>query len=199
MTQIIAIEKHRDTLGELFAEHNFKTGAEIGVQLGVFSKTLLAPNPELKLYLVDPWAGHTGHFIMNDGKVYENTQALMDRFYNATLEELKDYKNICVIRKPSMDALADIEDGSLDFVYIDANHHFDFVMPDIIGWSKKVRSGGVVSGHDYIQGAPRSSSAATILDIKYAVDAYAYAHSVQKVYIYGGSFNPSWLWFKDAI
>jgi len=200
MTQITKIKKSRETLGQFFADQNFKVGAEIGVQQGVFSETLLAPNPELKLYLVDSWECREGTFILTGGEILESTQHIVDIFYKNTLERLKAYKNIHPIRKSSMDALAEIEDESLDFVYIDANHHFDFVMADIIGWSKKVRSGGVVSGHDYYYGIKSDRSACSIcFDVKYAVEAYANAHSIQEVNILGGSGNPSWLWFKGAI
>jgi hypothetical protein len=199
MTQIIKTLKDRDTLGEFFAEQKCKTGAEIGVQQGIFSETLLAPNPELKLYLVDPWKSRKGHFILNKGEILESTQSIMDTFYENTLTRLKAYNNLFVIRKSSMDALAQVPDESLDFVYIDANHHFDFVMADIIGWSKKVRPGGIVSGHDYIMGSKTSGSATSLFfDVKYAVEAYATAHTIQEVYILGGQGNPSWLWFKDA-
>jgi hypothetical protein len=43
----------------------------------------------------------------------------------------------------------DFDDESLDFVYIDANHRPDFVREDIREWTKKVKKGGIVSGHDY--------------------------------------------------
>ncbi|NIT59155.1 MAG: hypothetical protein GWN00_23910, partial [Aliifodinibius sp.] len=43
----------------------------------------------------------------------------------------------------------EIPDGMLDFVYIDADHRFDHVMQDIILWFKKIRRGGILSGHDY--------------------------------------------------
>jgi len=42
-----------------------------------------------------------------------------------------------------------IKDKSLDFVYIDGDHTFDFVIMDIILWFKKVKVGGVVAGHDF--------------------------------------------------
>ncbi len=49
-----------------------------------------------------------------------------------------------------MDALEDFEDNSLDFVYIDGDHNFKHISEDIYEWTKKVRSGGIVSGHDYL-------------------------------------------------
>ena len=48
-----------------------------------------------------------------------------------------------------MEAVKDFKDNSIDFVYIDGNHTYDYVTQDITEWSKKVRKGGIVSGHDY--------------------------------------------------
>ena len=49
----------------------------------------------------------------------------------------------------SWDAAEKYVDGSLDFVYIDADHHYDAVKRDIAAWLPKVRSGGIIAGHDF--------------------------------------------------
>jgi predicted O-methyltransferase YrrM len=49
----------------------------------------------------------------------------------------------------SVKASALYTDGSLDFVFIDAEHKYEFVMMDIISWLPKVKQGGVIAGHDY--------------------------------------------------
>jgi hypothetical protein len=54
-----------------------------------------------------------------------------------------------IIKKWSLDAVKDFKRESLDFVYIDANHNYDSIMQDIIQWTRKVKPGGIVSGHDY--------------------------------------------------
>lgn len=41
------------------------------------------------------------------------------------------------------------EDGSLDWVYVDADHRYEAVRRDILAWLPKVRKGGVIAGHDY--------------------------------------------------
>lgn len=77
-----------------------------------------------------------------------------DQAYNETLDNLKTYIDsgqFIIIRKTSMDALINIPDGSLDFVFIDADHTYDAVKEDINGWTPKVRFGGIVSGHDYYE------------------------------------------------
>ena len=52
-------------------------------------------------------------------------------------------------RSDSEEVLNSIDDGSLDVVYIDANHEFNFVRNDIQMWRKKLKAGGLFAGHDY--------------------------------------------------
>ena len=54
-----------------------------------------------------------------------------------------------VIRKYSAEAAGQIEDESLDFVYIDANHSYENVLQDLTLWGRKVRPGRYIIGHDY--------------------------------------------------
>ena len=49
----------------------------------------------------------------------------------------------------SVDEAAKVPDGSLDFVYIDGRHEYEFVKADIAAWWPKVRLGGYIGGHDY--------------------------------------------------
>ncbi len=42
-------------------------------------------------------------------------------------------------------------DASLDWVYIDADHHYEAVRRDILAWLPKVKQGGIIAGHDYAE------------------------------------------------
>jgi autotransporter strand-loop-strand O-heptosyltransferase len=42
------------------------------------------------------------------------------------------------------------EDNSLDFVFIDGDHTYEGVIADIKAWYPKVRDGGIIAGHDYM-------------------------------------------------
>ena len=53
------------------------------------------------------------------------------------------------IRKLSENATEHIEDGSLDFMYIDGNHQYEFVKKDIELYYPKVKKGGIIGGDDY--------------------------------------------------
>ncbi len=49
----------------------------------------------------------------------------------------------------SFDAAKKFEDESIDFIFIDANHTYEFVSKDIAAFLPKMKKGGVVAGHDY--------------------------------------------------
>lgn len=132
----------REILGDWFREFGFKVGAEIGTERGIFSKTLLKAHPKLKLYCIDPWQPYDGYIAKING------EQLKMKYYEAQ-ERLKDY-NAELIREFSMDAVRKFKNESLDFVYIDGNHDLPWCMDDIIEWEKKVKVGGIVSGHDYV-------------------------------------------------
>lgn len=54
-----------------------------------------------------------------------------------------------VMAKSSVEAAQEFEDGSIDFVFIDAAHDYDNVTADLTAWVHKVRPGGIIAGHDY--------------------------------------------------
>lgn len=49
----------------------------------------------------------------------------------------------------SVEAAARMPDASADLVFIDADHQEASVRADILAWRSKVRSGGILAGHDY--------------------------------------------------
>ena len=49
----------------------------------------------------------------------------------------------------SVQAAKLIPDGSLDFVFLDADHSYPGISSDIALWGPKIKKGGVLCGHDY--------------------------------------------------
>jgi len=166
----------RDHIPELFAEFQYKVGAEVGVRSGEFSETICKKVPEVKLYCIDPWSPY--------GKVSQNRQ---DRYFRWARHRLAPY-NVEFIKKTSVEAALQIPDDSLDFVYIDGLHDFDNVMMDLLTWDKKVKKGGIVSGHDYFN--------MYMCGVIHAVNAYTQAHGINMWYITRDTI-PSWLWVKS--
>ncbi|MCK9351250.1 MAG: class I SAM-dependent methyltransferase [Candidatus Paceibacterota bacterium] len=148
-------------------------GAEIGVERAMFSKHI-AQTSDL-LYCVDAWdltPGYRDHV----------SKERLDDFFKETKERMKNF-NCKFVRKLSMDAVKDFKDGSLDFVYIDANHSYESAKEDIREWSKKVKKGGIVSGHDYID-----------------KEGYGVMQAVnelnEEITIWKGDNTPSWSYVK---
>ena len=181
----------RDDLARLFAELGYTRGAEIGVEQGLYSEILCKANPKLHLYCIDAWTAYSGY------REYV-TQAKIDQFYAISRERLSAY-NCELIGKFSIDAVNDFKDGSLDFVFIDGNHTFMHVVQDITLWSRKVRAGGIVSGHDYIRRRP------TQTHVVEAVNGYTSSYSIHPWFLLGTRAKTlgqvrdkarSWMWVK---
>ena len=156
---------HRNDLAQLFAELGFKKGAEIGVAEGHYSEILLQANPDLELLLVDPWRRY-------DGNPYAHSQEHQDFSLNETKRKTAPYPNVRIMQDFSMNAVREIPENSLDFVYIDGHHGFNWVMSDLIEWGKRVRSGGIISGDDYYH---FKRSWAGVVE---AVNAYTLGHRI---------------------
>ena len=86
-----------------------------------------------------------------------------------------------------MEAVKDFKPSSLDFVFIDGNHDFEYIVNDIISWMKIVRPEGILCGHDF--GNP--------FHVKYAVQAYAEAYKISPWFIlHSRRTIDSWMWVK---
>ena len=176
--------KNRIELAQYFAELKFKVGAEVGVADGRYSEVLCQNISNLKLYVVDP-------YIAYDENSQDGNKEQQDKCREIAWEKLHKF-DVTFLYNMSIDALNEVYDNSLDFVYIDANHKFDYIIMDIIAWSRKVRPGGIVAGHDYWN----------IRDfgVKDAVDVYVKSHNLKLNVIPGersrrlSQAAPNW-WF----
>jgi hypothetical protein len=174
-------------LVDLFRELGFKKGAEIGTEKGQYAEILCQGIPNLKLFCIDPW------------KVYKDfqdswgqDQGLWDTLFEKTKRKLSRY-NCELIRKTSMEAVKDFKPNSLDFVFIDGNHDFEYVINDIIQWMKIVRPGGILSGHDFTTNIVRGIP----FHVPYAVQAYADAYKISPWFVlhHPGTVD-CWMWVK---
>ena len=186
----------RDNLAELFAELSFTKGAEIGVDRGEYSEVLCKANHELQLFGIDPW--RSTEYEKGKSGVDEE-QKYFDTVYEEAKKKLELY-NCKIIKKGSMEAVKDFDDNSLDFVYIDANHDFVNITNDLHFWLKKVRPGGIVSGHDYAFYPTRKFN-----HVKRVVDAYMQSYRMFPYFIVGAftvdkglvrDKYRSWFWVK---
>lgn len=119
--------------------------AEIGVLEGEYSEHLLYTWKGKMLHLIDPWdeyGANTPTFTSKEGH---------DRRLVLTMKRLQPYKErYTVWRQMSETACQSFTDGQLDFVFIDGNHSYDFVVQDLELWYPKVKAGGIIACHDYM-------------------------------------------------
>lgn len=184
----------RSDLPNYFVKMGYKIGAEVGVYKGAFTEKFCKVG--LKMYAIDPWMAYQG------GGRTQAEQDRQDFLYGHTRRVLDRYKNCTIIRKTSLEALNDFENESLDFVYIDGDHSFRFFAEDLVEWTKKVRKGGCVSGHDYFYYGPKSTN--LICQVSPVVDAYVKAFEINSLYVFGQDKDakdkddryPSWMFIK---
>lgn len=195
----------REQLAQLFCALGYSRGAEIGVKEGDYSETMLKLNPGLLLASIDPWEvsayyEHGEPHIRGDG--IPDEQSVYWGYYQNALKKLSQYPGSNIYRLKSMEAAKHFPDNSLDFVYIDGNHDFEHCTQDICEWSRKVRPGGIVAGHDYTRYPARAN-----IHTKYVVDAYTRALGIKPWFVLGAQEahvpgvvrdpSRSWFWVRQ--
>lgn len=160
----------REDVSKIMNLMGLRRGAEIGVAAGYHSEIICQNIEGHELLCVDFWD-------TSWSKPLESQARKRLAPYDAT-----------IVKATSMEAARDIPVGSLDFVYIDANHTFDFVMEDLITWSRKVRKGGLVAGHDYDR--------AHLKGVISAVDAYTKVHRIEEWFLTDEKRKTSFFWVR---
>lgn len=119
----------------------YGAGAEIGVLYGDTSYHLLNEIPNLNLYSVDPYLPYDEP---------DRTAQHMAQYEQQARDKLSKFGSRSIMMKnTSVEAAPTITDGSLDFVFIDAQHTYEACKEDIETWFPKIRPGGLITGHDY--------------------------------------------------
>lgn len=139
----IAAHPQRNYFAHLFGHGGFRKGIEIGVQDGRFSDNILSANRFLEekwsLVLVDPFPTK----YLN-----KRMRIVNGDWRNAGfLEHCGLTFHETISTDPAL--LNSYPDGHFDFVYLDGSHTHDAVKSEMPLWWKKVRSGGILAGHDY--------------------------------------------------
>ncbi|MGQ0647852.1 MAG: class I SAM-dependent methyltransferase [Gemmatimonadaceae bacterium] len=165
-------------------------GAEIGVQQGDYSATILRYWRGMHLISIDPWHEDRPENYVDIANV---SQAQHNAFFETTRMKLAPFGDRSTIwRMTSLEGAARIPASSLDFVYIDARHDYASVLEDLAAWFPKVRPRGIVAGHDYIDG----HFAAGEFGVKRAVDEFCGARELR---VYATLLDAPWLtWFVEV-
>jgi hypothetical protein len=180
----IVVQAGRAELSRLIASLGWTEGAEIGVWKGKWSARLCKDNPQLHMRCVDLWGTYDTY---DDSR---NQADKLEAAYREAVAALSPY-HATITRARSLDAAATIPDGSLDFVYIDANHGEAFVRADLEAWVPKVKAGGIISGHDYLWRAERPH-----IQVKAAVDRFVTERGISPLFVLTADKIPSFAWVQ---
>lgn len=120
------------------------TAVEIGVAGGFNAQANLKLLNLRKYYLVDPLTP----YVDQVGKPSDFSGCV-----NKLKKLERKYKSVVFLRQTSKEAAVVIQEP-LDFVYLDGNHEYEYVLEDIDLWWPKVAPGGVLAGHDFTAGCP---------------------------------------------
>ena len=120
--------------------------AEIGVWKGDFAQTALQEIGQIEKYvLVDPWRK-----LPDWNKPFNKSDTEFEDVRKEALSKVKNFKSKVVeIRATTKDAKGQIEDSSLDLVYVDGDHTLRGITIDLISLLPKVRRGGFLCGDDF--------------------------------------------------
>ena len=163
-------------------------GAEVGVFRGTSLCTFLQQCPSIsKLYGIDNFKPYADCLKIP----YDGTPAYTVDIKQSEYNKLTAYHNIkysgyqdkvIFLEKDSRDALQDIEDNSLDFIFLDTYMTIDQAREDVNTWYSKVKTGGLFAGHD-----------ANSLEVQTAVLELRSKLSIKnKVSV----FDNTWVWIK---
>lgn len=138
--------KYRKHLGVLLDHFKLpRRVAELGCAEGLYSQQICEWGLE-KFFMIDNWEmipGQVGDGGFDNSWHYKN--------YNEAVQRVKPWEeSVCIMRGLTKDMIPLLPDNYLGMVYIDAAHDYDSVYNDLSLIYDKVISGGIISGHDYL-------------------------------------------------
>jgi len=117
---------------------------EIGTDKGDFADFLLANSLCVKLYCVDPYLNYPEYKdSINNTTGKELCHIVKDKLVNKYGERVEIIKNFSTYASTYLP-------NDLDFVYLDGNHSYKYVLQDLECWYPKVKKGGYIVGDDVI-------------------------------------------------
>jgi hypothetical protein len=130
--------------GSVFVE----VGAYLGRSTAYLASRIKASSKRIRLYVVDLWDG----WFYDDYRPQTPMPESRDVFWHfvRNMREAGIDDVLFPLKMPSEQAANLFDDGSLDFVWIDADHGYEAVGRDLAAWFPRVKRRGVLGGHDYM-------------------------------------------------
>lgn len=125
---------------------NIKNGifVEIGTDSGVFSNFILENSCNSKLYCIDPYQKYLDYKDainnLTGDELYQKVFGILKNKYGERIKFIRKFSNDAVNFIPN----------EIDFLYIDGNHQYSYVLDDLKNYFDKVKKGGVIIGDDAV-------------------------------------------------
>lgn len=120
-------------------------GAEIGTWRGYFSSDILNQTKVGKLYCIDSWRGQTGIYTPEPKTDEQHEADMFEAFWHVRGHNGR----VEIIRASSKAAATNLRHlPALDWAYVDADHSYEGCLEDLYLWSKHLKAGGYLMGHD---------------------------------------------------
>ena len=137
--------------------NGYRYGAELGVSTGRFTVFLCETIPDMRMICVDLWAEQAPRPDIVQAETYTAAEGWEhDKSLAKFKRDCEQYfpGRVDIRRQHTVEAAKGVQDESLDFVFIDADHSYEGCLADIRAWGPKVKFGGLIAGHDYSEKWP---------------------------------------------
>lgn len=114
--------------------------AELGVNKGEFSESILKLTCPTKLHLVDVWNTERYH----NGLKLEVEEKFASEIDSKVVELNIGYSTQVVNHFP---------DNYFDWIYIDTEHSYKCTIEELNKYASKMKPNGIIAGHDYVLGS----------------------------------------------
>lgn len=139
-------------LYDWIANDYLKDGMKI-IEIGVFAgRSAVYMAEKIKELGLKVQFDAVDHFNGSGEHQSELSKYPPDELYNTCLQNVKNRgveNYINVIRKESIEFSKTCEDGTYDFIFVDAAHDYNGVKLDLAAWTPKLKTGGIIAGDDY--------------------------------------------------
>ncbi len=113
--------------------------AELGVDEGEFSKSILGINKPKKLHLVDFWGSK---------RYNQDKRRKVETRFKKNIEA----NNLEINLGLSTEVVKGFQDNYFDWIYIDTSHSYKTTIEELELYRSKIKSNGFIAGHDYVMG-----------------------------------------------
>jgi hypothetical protein len=167
---------YHGVFSKVINDNDYKRVAEVGVAYGTHAKQILRSTHVDQLYLVDSMVTHSGAFsddIMRAEAMIPGNH--FNELYELVQTELAPWTSRYTFLRQDSVSVTDeqIAPGSLDCVFVDADHSYNAVLADLTFWWTRIRTGGQMLGDDF-----------WIDDVRRAVENFASKNELTYDFLY---------------